>query len=71
MQLKMVHYVAVSGKKEATIAKEIGVSRQVIKNWLRRNTPVLVTIDPGKLEIIEKVTIEKVVFQRFHEEKDK
>ena len=64
MQLKMVHYVAVSGKKEDTIAKEIGVSRQVVKNWLRRNTPVLVTIDPEKLEVIEKVTIEKVVFQR-------
>jgi len=64
MQLKMEHYVAISGMKEATIAQQIGVSRQVIKNWLRRNTPAFVTFNPDRIQVIDKVTIEKVVYQR-------
>jgi len=62
MQTKLKHYVAISERRLADIAAEIGQSRQVVENWLKRDSPIFVTFDQDSVDTIQKVISEKVIY---------
>ena len=63
MNIRLEHYVGMTGKTLNQIAREIGMSRQRVHNWVARGTRVIITASADDdYQTIEKVTLEKVVY---------
>lgn len=63
--MKFKRYVSISERSVADIAKEIGEDNpQTCHNWIGRNSPVFVEIDPEEFETIKEVYRKTVLFTR-------
>lgn len=55
MEMTFKRYVSISERSVAAIADSIDESRQNCDNWLRREYPIFVEIDPEGFESIKRV----------------
>jgi len=55
MKLTFKRYVAISERNLTDIAISIGQSRQNCDNWVSRDIPIFVVIDPDQFESIKEV----------------
>jgi len=62
--MKFKRYVGISDRNLTDIAASIGESRQNCDNWIKRESPVFVEIDPAKFETIKRVYRVNEIYKR-------
>lgn len=62
MEMTIKRYVYISERSKPEIWKEIKVSRQCLENWLTRDTPVFVEIDPKEFEKVIRVYRREILY---------
>ena len=59
MKLILQQFFAQTTRTHMSMARETGISRQNIENWLNKNRPVYVEFDE-RSEVIDRITFEPV-----------